>query len=176
MIDTTRTIEIEGSPVKYIGIIFGCIAFVVLCSLMAFGLMQGNYPAIFVRIVGWVGIVFFVLCAVVSFWRLVTASGPVVTISRDGFRDTRVAAEFVPWRAIRGISTWKVKREQIMVIAIEPAVERTLTLTRIARWTRRANAALGADGLCISTAGLKTDYDTLLSATVGFWRAHGRPA
>jgi hypothetical protein len=47
--------------------------------------------------------------------------------------------------------------------AIDPAVERKLTLTRMARWSRGPNRALGADGLCIATTGLKIDYPALLS-------------
>lgn len=121
--------------------------------------------------------------------RLLTRRGPVVTIGPQGIRDTRVAAEFIPWRAVRDITTWDITRldkvgqqlmalagQQVMVLAVDPAVEQTLTLTRLARWSRARNRRAGADGLCIASADLKTDYDTLLSTSRAYWQAHGRPA
>jgi hypothetical protein len=81
---------------------------------------------------------------------LLSVSGPVVTVTPEGIRDTRVAAEVIPWSAITGISTWQYRGQKIMVLAVDPATESGLTLTRIARWSRGANRALGADGLCIA--------------------------
>ena len=62
--------------------------------------------------------VFFSLCTIVGLWRLIAARGPVVTISPDGIRDTRVAAEFIPWNAVTAISTWKFRGQEAMVLAV----------------------------------------------------------
>jgi hypothetical protein len=49
-----------------------------------------------------------------------------------------------------------------MVLSIDPAVEKQLTLTFMARWSRLPNRLLGAEGLCIVAHGLNIDYDALL--------------
>jgi hypothetical protein len=101
-----------------------------------------------------------------------------VTISPQGFRDTRLAAELIPWRAVRGVSTWSYNgalawRQSVMVLAVEPVTEAKLTLPLLARLTRRPNRWLGADGLCIGIQDLKIDFDTLQATTIAYARAHG---
>ena len=51
------------------------------------------------------------------------------------------------------------------------AVEERLNLSRMVRMTRKANIALGADGLCVTAQGIKIDYDTLLSTSLKYWKA-----
>jgi hypothetical protein len=121
-----------------------------------------------------VGVAFFGLCTWGILRRLLNASGPVVTLSPEGIRDTRVAKEPIPWSAVTGISTWEYRGQKAMVLAVSPGVEDRLGLTRMARWTRGANRALGADGLCITAAGLKIDYATLLQTSQDYADAHRR--
>jgi hypothetical protein len=45
----------------------------------------------------------------------------------------------------------------------------------IARWTRGANRALGADGLCVTAQGLKIDYPALLATCMDYWRKGKEP-
>jgi hypothetical protein len=169
--DTSRTIEIEGSPAKLIllsvlGLVMtGASLFVVLYPPLRTDIMA--------QIVGYFGTLFFGLCTLIGFVRLVRAGRPVVTISPLGIQDVRVASETIPWAAIKNISTWSGEGQRSMVLAVDPAVERTLTLTTIARWTRRANAMLGADGLCVTAAGLRISYPALLSTTTAYAQAHG---
>lgn len=68
----------------------------------------------------------------------------------------------IPWNAVTGISTWQYRGQRVLVLAIDPAVEGRLTLTRIARWSREPNRALGIDGLCVTATGLNINYDALL--------------
>ena len=79
-----------------------------------------------------------------------------MTITPDGIRDTRVAAELIPWRDIDRIWTWEFAGQH----------ENRLTLTKIALWSRGANLKLGVDGLGITAAGLKIDYPTLYKTTL----------
>jgi hypothetical protein len=58
-----------------------------------------------------------------------------------------------------------------MVLMVDPAVEAGLHLTRMARWSRNANRALGADGLCVGSNDLKIGFDRLLSTSLAFARA-----
>jgi hypothetical protein len=166
IIDTSRTIEIAYSPWKLVGLLAIGIGLTALSAAFAFDWLAG--AGLLVKLLMYVGVMFFGLCTIIAAWRLLTERGPVVTIAPAGIRDTRVAAELIPWSAVRRISTWEYERQKIMVLAIDPAVERTLTLTAIARSTRSINPLLGANGLCIAATGLKIKYDTLFEIACAY--------
>jgi hypothetical protein len=88
-----------------------------------------------------------------------------------GLRDVRVAPQTIPWSAIKSISTWQMQRQMVLVVAVDPAVEQYLTLTRVAQWMRAANRRIGADGLVISAHGLKIGYPTLFYTCRDYWEA-----
>jgi hypothetical protein len=132
-----------------------------LSASIAFHLLPDIHPSSFQEFVTYAGIVFFAFATGLAIWRLLTVRGAVITITPEGIRDTRVAAEFIPWNAVAGISTWQYRGQRILVLAVDPSVESRLTLTRIARWTRGPNRALGADGLCVTATGLNISYDEL---------------
>ncbi len=165
MIDTTQRLEIEGSPRKYFA--FGLLGILMTLGSAAVAFSIGE-PGSFGQFVGYAGLILFGLCTVLLFWRALTSSGPVVTIAPEGIRDLRVAAEFIPWAAIRNVATWTFQGQKVMVLAVDPAIEDRLTLTRIAKWTRSANAKLNADGLCVTAQGLKMDFQTLLDTTIAY--------
>lgn len=174
-IDTTQTIRISASPLKLIGLAAIGVVFVGFGLAFVLGYMTTRSDIltdIFVRAVGVISIGFFGFCLVIVLARLFGGLGSVITVSPEGVRDVRVAAEVVPWRAITDISTWQMERTRIIVLAIDPAAERALTPTRIARWTRGMNASLGADGLSIATTDLKIDHDTLLAIVTAYWQAY----
>lgn len=175
-IDTSRTIDIEGSPLKLLLIVGAGILMTAVGVALAFGWFPELAANAYARFIGYVSLVFFAACTVAALWRLFTARGPVITIGPRGIRDTRVAADFIPWRAVTGVSTWEYRRQKVIVLAVDPATEARLPLTRIARWTRGANRALGADGLVISSQGLKIDHETLLATVTAYVQAARNPA
>ena len=166
MADALESQEIYGSSLKQLGLAVICIALTAHSGAIAFRLLGNVAPGSFIQFIGYFGLIFFGFGTVMIVWRALTSQGPVITITPEGFRDTRLAAEFVPWTTIKRISTWTYQRQKIIVLTVDPEVEDRLTLTRIARWARGANAKLGADGLCISVQGLKVDYDSLLQIFV----------
>lgn len=168
MADTSRTLVIERSPAKLL-VLVG-IGVLITAVSMTIALLPGTltYRKI---LAGYFGTVFFGLCTGVALWRLLTSRGPVITISPEGIRDTRIAAALIPWSAVTSISTWKRHGQKVMVLAMRPGVEDRLGVTRAARWSRSANRAPGADGLCVTAAGLKIDYDTLLQTSLYYARA-----
>lgn len=172
--DTSRTIEIEGSPTKLVILIACGVAMTGVSVALLF--IPDYRDDWFVWLIGYFGAVFFGLGTLIATVRFLRARAPVVILSPAGIRDTRVSADTIPWRAIRNISTWSFQGQSVMVLAVDPTVERGLRLTIIARWTRKANAALGADGLCVSAAGLKIDYPSLLATAQAYARAHGGAA
>ncbi len=167
-IDTTRTIEIRQSPWRIAGIILIGVAFVATSVFIL--------PAhgIFGWVIGWAGVTFFGLLTLVAAWRMVTLFGPVVTVSPMGVKDIRVATNLIPWSAIKKVTTWGAYNQPAIVLAVDPAYDRTLQLTRLARLTRRLNAAVGADGLCIASQGLKMGHEALFETITAYWqRARG---
>ena len=119
-----------------------------------------------VVVVGWVGALFFGFCGLVWVRRAVLQQGAVVTISPEGFRDVRVARETVPWADVLEISTWTQSGQDVLVLRVADDVWDRLTLTTIARSSRRANRALGADRLAVTAQGLRTSYPELFRLTV----------
>ncbi len=167
-IDTTRTIEIRYSPWRMIGTVVVAVGFVLLSLFItpAHGFIG--------LIVGYFGVIFFGFIALVVAWRLLALRGAIVTVSPRGVRDTRLTGETVPWSAIRSISTWSAYNQPAIVLGVDPAYERALKLTTLARLTRPLNAAVGADGLCIASQGLKMGHETLLETITAYWhRARG---
>jgi hypothetical protein len=56
-----------------------------------------------------------------------------------------------------------------MVLAVDPAVEAGLTLTRAVRSTRAANRAVGVElGLCVTALGLNIGFDELLATAQAY--------
>ncbi len=167
--DTSRTLQIAGSPGKLIGLV--AIGVVMTAASVAVAIVPEMGAGLVGTVVGWVGAVFFGLCTIVALGRLLRAREPVLTISPQGIRDTRIAEDVIPWTAITKISTWGAFNQKAMVLAVDPATEAKLHLTAMARSTRGANRALGADGLCIVAAGLKIDFPSLLETSVDYWTA-----
>jgi hypothetical protein len=169
-IDTRRAVEIDASPFGTLGLAALGIIMTAASAVIAVHVIPVP-PGSYVEFAGYVGTVFFAACTVLILWRTFTAHGPVVTISREGIRDVRVAAEVIPWSAVRDVKVWESNGQRVMVLAVDRAVEAGLTLTRIARWTRGANRALGADGLCVTAQGLKIGFDALLATSLAYARA-----
>jgi hypothetical protein len=175
MTDTSQVVEIETSYGKMLGALVLAAAATALSVAFALRLFPGIRAGSLAEFIGYGGVLFFGLGTIMAFRSLLRARGPIVTITSQGIRDTRVAAELIPWAAVHDISTWEYRKQRLMVLAVDPEVEKRLTLTRMARWTRNANRALGADGLCITAQGLKTDYDTLLRTSIDYLRASRAP-
>lgn len=171
-IDTTATIEIAQSPWKMLGIAAACLAVMAGSAFLAFGPPADSQGSIVV-VVGIAGLVVFGLFSALILWRALTARGPALIISPAGLHDVRVSARPIPWNSLRRMYTWSYQGQRILVVDIEPEVERSLGLTRIAAWTRGPNRALGADGLSVTAQGLKISYDRLYELALAFAQAHG---
>lgn len=172
-VDTSGTLEIHGSPWKLLSLAVLGAGMTLLAAAIAFDLLPGLRSDSVVKIlVGWVGLVFFGACTAMILARATMTKVPLVTMSPMGLLDTRVARHPIPWSAVRGISTWSHQGQRVMVVAVDPAAEAQLELTAIARWTRKANLALGADGLCVASQGLRMGYDEMLAAAIAYAAAY----
>jgi hypothetical protein len=171
-----RTVEIGYSPATMIMLAVGSVVMAAATGLIAFGVVPDRRggPGSFHEFLAYVGLVLFSLAAALVLWRLVTTRGPVVTLTATGIRDVRIAADEIAWSAIHAIGEGQIHRQQFLVLAVDPAVEAQLRLTRSARWGTAASRARGIDGLYISAIGLKTDHQSLrLMCHDRVARAHG---
>ena len=176
MADTTRTVEFEGSAERYFMLVFCAVLMAVVAIAIALPASPGLHDSFIIRLIFYSVAAFFRLCAAVALRQLPKARGTVLTISPQGLRDTRIAPETIPWSAIENISTWAFGSFAAMVVKVDSATERRLSLNVMSRLARRPNGWFGADGLAIGPVGLKTSYETMFDTAYAFWRAHGRPA
>lgn len=156
------TVDIKGSPVKLLGIGLLGIGMTALSGAIVTGLIpvaQGSLA----QLAGWAGTFLFGAAACVAFYRMMTASGPVVTLSPQGILDRRVSERPVPWSAVHDVLVWSMQGQKVIVLKVDPQIETSVGLTRMARWSRGANARLGADGLCFSASGLQMGHEALLA-------------
>jgi hypothetical protein len=165
------TIEFYASPARQVALlVFAGMSFA-LAAALALNRIP-NMPADPAAMQsGYFGMAFFGFCAAVAIWRLWAQRGPLVTVSPAGLRDVRVAAEPIPWSAIRSISTAQMQRQTVLLVAIDPDAEKQLTITRTARWMREAHRRHGADGFVVSPHGLKVGFPTLFYTSRDFWEA-----
>ena len=171
--DGLQTHEVKGSKAKLLGLALLGVLMTGTCLFLVWPGSPGQLPsgdlAYFIM---WIGVVFFGGCTLLIASRLFGGSEPVVVISPEGIRDTRVASGTIPWPAIGRIGTWSMSGQQIMTLDIDPEFERTLDLTRMVRMTRGANAKLGVPGLAIAASGLDCTFDQLLGWTVAHAEAY----
>jgi len=170
-IDTRHAVEIEASPLKMLALAGLGLFMTVLSAAVAVRAFPNVPPDSSAEFYGYAGTALFAACTLLILWRALTTHGPVVTITCEGIRDSRVAAELIPWSAVNDIATWEYRRQRVMVLTVDPAIEAGLNLTRMVRWTRGANRALGADGLCIAVQGLRIGFDELLATSLAYAHA-----
>lgn len=156
--------NIVAIPYSFFGaskIVLAGLAVTIVSGLIAFRVFPDVRAGSFAEIVGYIGLALFGVATIFALWRMLTTRGPVVTLSETGLRDIRIAAEEIPWTSILTMATWELQRQKILVLGVDPAFDSRVTLTRMARLSRGANARMGADGLCVATQGLKIDHETL---------------
>jgi hypothetical protein len=167
MIDTTRTIDIERAPEElFLLMVFGV---AMTAGSAALALMPDGDT--FARALGLIGLVVFAFCTLALARELLSPSGPVITMSPQGIRDTRIAAETIPWSAVTNVSTLKYRYSRSVALSVKPAVEARLTFPHIVRCTRPINRAFGYDEIPISANGARTDFATLMANTMAYWQA-----
>ncbi|WKW49851.1 STM3941 family protein [Rhodomicrobium lacus] len=169
MIDTSKTIEIGRSVWKTLGLaVMG--AFMTVAMLLPFmldGQRMGRGQEILLLCCAG----FFALATIVIFKRLFTQTGPILTIGPEGLRDSRIAAETIPWQAITGLSTWTYKCQKVLVLGVLPEVEEALAISPLVKHLRPANRMFGLNGLRVGTTDLQISYANLWDLVVAYRRA-----
>jgi hypothetical protein len=155
-------LHIAYSKLKLAKVVACGVGLVAVSAALAFDWLPGEGGSVFARAVGWIGLLFFGLCLGALVWRFFASRGDVVTITSEGLIDRRVASGLIPWRAIKAIDVWEYSGQKVVVLKLDPEVEKGLELRRETKWSRNLNRALGADGICIASMGLSVGHDQLL--------------
>jgi hypothetical protein len=171
-VDTSRRIDFYAARGKPLALLVLSILSTALSAAIAFRLLPDLPVDATGDAVGRTGLIVFGLCTVISLWRLYVIRKPTITISPGGIRDRRVAPDLIAWSAVRGISTWQILRQQVVVLAVDEAFERRLAFTMTARWMRGGYRAHGVDGIVISAQGLQAGFPTLFYTCRDYWEAH----
>lgn len=154
-------IEIESSAMPVlIGALAGALMFG-LSAIVAFRDSPDGPKSNFVLFAGYAGMVVAALASARHFWRASRSQGPILILSETGLRDTRLAAQEIPWAGIYSLATWDFQRQKSLVLSVDPDIEAGLSLTRMARLSRIVNKRYGAQGLCVGVAGLRIDHESL---------------
>ena len=167
MIDASAPFVAYSAPARLYAMAALCAGFVALCLWLA--LTQADGLTVFLS---WVGTVFFGGCFAILVYRARQGRAPVVVLTSEGLIDARLMTASMPWDAVQRVGEWTMNRQRVIVVTPFPEYEPHLHLTRLARMSRKANTALGANGLAITASGTDTDTDTLMGAITAFAAAH----
>jgi hypothetical protein len=116
--DTSRTIDIPAAQGKIVALLVLSALSTVFSAALAFGLVPDLPPSAVNEGVGRTALVVFGLSTAIALWRLYATRQPPVTLSPAGILDRRVASNVIPWRAVKGITTWQVLRQQVQGLQV----------------------------------------------------------
>ncbi len=161
MADIPEIVSIKSSRLKLAGLGLLAIVMTGVSAALAFG---GAFPFVSVAsIAGYAGTLIFGFASVYTIIKIFGPQSPVITVSLEGIFDTRLAKAIIKWSDIQNVTVWEMQEQPVIVLQVAPETEASIGLTRAARWTRKANKMLGADGLCVTASGLLTTHDELLA-------------
>jgi hypothetical protein len=163
-------IEIGYSSWRFLAPVGFALAMMFLGTALALDWVVGGHDSVR-RMVGYAGVALFGLVTAKFVWALLKVRAPVLSVSRYGIRDLRIANEFILWESVTDVSACRVGRQSFVVLKLTPAVERRLFCVDTAQALLTANRALGIDGVAISPAGLAMDFEDLLKTCSAYFAA-----
>lgn len=148
----------------------------VLCSvtpLAAFGFWAGSDLPMFVRLLGLAAVVVLLLICIAQVIKLISGKRQVLKLSPQGFTDTNIAPETVPWTSVERMSivspSFRGTQRNIAVqLHINGAAWEQLTLTRSARINRSQTGAMW-----IMHRGRQSEFDSFARAVRSYTLANG---
>ena len=142
-----------------------------LCAAVAFNWLHGKEISSFQIVICSAGVALFGFATCQAIWRLVAAREPVVSITRVGIRDTRIADDTIAWRSVRDILVWQLRTQKIVVLKVDPLVAEQFAGGLLKQIVSLMNKALGADGVIVNAGGLTMDAETLCKTCKQYWTA-----
>ncbi|MEO5324249.1 hypothetical protein PV773_13095 [Mesorhizobium sp. CC13] len=148
----------------------------VLCSvapIAAFGFWAGSGLPMFVRLLGSVAVAALLLICLSEVIKLVSGRHRVLRLSPQGFMDTNIAPETVPWTSVERLSivstAFRGRQRDIAVeVQLGDAAWESLTLTRGAKINR-----LQTDAIWIMHPGRRSEFGSFFETLRSYARANG---
>jgi hypothetical protein len=96
--------------------------------------------------------------------RLVLRPGPALVIDSRGITDSSsaIAAGFVPWHQVRGLSIWEHSRQRVVCIAVHDPAPVLAAAGPLARAAMRTNIRLVGTPVTIATTALPLTAEQLI--------------
>jgi hypothetical protein len=122
-------------------------------------------------VAGWIGIVVFGLCAVLAL-RLMLRSGPAVVIDTRGITDRSsvIAAGFVPWQQVTGLSIWRYRGQRVVRVGVLDPLPVLAAAGSLTRTAMRANIRLAGSPVMIAATVLPMTAEQLIEEIAAFRR------
>lgn len=169
--NTSSTVQIGRSVTKLIALVGGAILFVLAGLWLITGDFSHTRRGYLAVPTGWLCIVFFGLCAIIGFQRLILGPKYPVTLSPDGLVDLRLSRTLVPWRSINDIQTLTIKGTSMLCMEIDQGLKlETSPLMRF--WITLSKRFYKADYWLVSTD-IDLNFERLRDLVLAFWKAHG---
>ncbi|TWA98642.1 hypothetical protein [Bradyrhizobium stylosanthis] len=162
------TIELGYSSLRIFGMIGAGILMTLTSACLAFqwipteGLgLAGMLKSAVGVVAGYVGLLFFGVATAAAIWLLLKLpNGPIVTISRDGICDKRIAEEVIPWKLVADIS--QPSGERLLVLRLSRAADHVVFHHRLKGPVSLAKGTFSVNGLRILTIGFNVTTEALL--------------
>lgn len=180
--ESPEIIEINQSSSRmFLAIIRSALLTVLVACLCIFGFLLTAGPGSG----GAVGFIFLAVFLVIGLglntlmlaWRLLTVSGPVITLSTQGMRDTRISTDFIPWNAI----TWTLeapvnsgrpaRKPTILTMVIDETIDKELEKTQKGGLEEVFSRFKGFKGYEFTSRGLKIELEELIEHICAFSKA-----
>lgn len=173
MLDTNQTVEFRSSPARLGLLAVISVAMTTLGIALGWRLVPNIAPGSFKQFLGWITAILFTGTFVIAVVRLFDLKRPTLVLSPKGFWDVRLSAEFIPWSVVKHISERSYRRQKFLLVEVLESVWQSPSLTKMARWSRGPNRAMGLDAMCIGTGDLDVKFDELFSAITAYAKAYG---
>ncbi|SEM19420.1 hypothetical protein SAMN05443254_10170 [Bradyrhizobium sp. OK095] len=142
-----------------------------LCAALAFSWQYVKDITTFQIALCYFGIVFFGLITCKMLWTLISSGEPVVSITRIGIRDTRIADDTISWRSVRDVSIFRYRSQKVVVLQLDPLLAERFDGGFLKRVLLLLNKPIGADGVLVNAGGLTMDGETLFDTCKQYWAA-----
>lgn len=161
---------IDLSKIKITLIIVGSFLFVILGVWLASlddvvirELHRYNNPT-FVHAVGNVCVLFFSACCLFGFVKFFDKK-PGLVLSSTGIVDNSsgVAAGFIPWTEITGVSIYELGRQKMLIVKVRDPSKYINRGSPLKRALNRANNSMCGSPIVIGANALKINFDELLN-------------
>lgn len=174
---------IELSKTKITLLIFGSVAFIALglwlSSLDSVAIESSrrfNNPT-FVHGIGWLSVVFGVLCGIFGIKKLFDKK-PGLVFNATGIIDNSsgICAGLIPWNEISGFDIYEVHKQKMLVILLKNPDKYIEMGNAIKRNLNKVNFKLCGSPIVITSSTLKVNFDGLLKISNEYLAKYGSSA